>query len=151
MLSPSSKAVRRPRSYRACSSVHATVLLPEPLSPVNLHGAMAQDGLIKATVLLARHHHSSTHPTTTAENCAAPTVKTCHMRAVWLSFCFTGAILLSAGSCWPDGVGCHSSTPHHSTQPFCSSRSSFCSVVTPPSCLDMQVCTQSNYQHMYCC
>lgn len=36
MLSPSSSAVRRPRSYRACSSVHATVLLPEPLKPVNL-------------------------------------------------------------------------------------------------------------------
>jgi len=34
-LSPSSSVVRMPRAASACSSVHATVDLPEPLRPVN--------------------------------------------------------------------------------------------------------------------
>lgn len=34
-LSPSSRAVSLPRSSRACSSVQATVLLPDPDRPVN--------------------------------------------------------------------------------------------------------------------
>lgn len=54
-----------------------------------------------------------------------------------LHICFIGVLytLTTSRQLAQPAVACVCLLPHHNTQPFCSNRSSFCSTVTPPSCL----------------
>lgn len=54
MLSPSSKAVICPLLASVCSKSMATVLLPEPLKPVNLQ--MAMQGMLSSSSTCKKGH-----------------------------------------------------------------------------------------------